>query len=78
MKYNYSGLDWQAVDRSREQNGSNELIPPEVEGFWDKLIGNFKDPIIFILVVALVVTVILAIFGFAAWYEGWGLPSQLL
>ena len=73
MKYKFSGLNSNDVKKSRDKNGSNQLSPPKVEGFWDKLMGNFKDPIIVILVVALVITVILAIFGFAAWYEGVGI-----
>lgn len=70
MKYNVRGLTTQEVENSRTQHGFNELTPQEVEGFWNKLIGNFKDPIILILVVALVLMVTLAILGFAPWYEG--------
>ncbi|MBU1397529.1 MAG: HAD-IC family P-type ATPase, partial [Proteobacteria bacterium] len=78
MKYNFKGLNSQSVQKSREQNGTNEIAPPKMEGFWEKLIGNFKDPIIFILVVALAITVVLAIFGFAKWYEGVGIAIAVI
>ncbi|MBF0592216.1 MAG: HAD-IC family P-type ATPase, partial [Nitrospirae bacterium] len=78
MKFTYSGLDTGAVEKSRQQHGSNQLAPPEIEGFWEKLIGNFKDPIIIILLVALVVITILAVFGFAKWYEGVGIAIAVV
>lgn len=41
-KYSYKGLSDREVIESREKNGSNEIPPPEIETFWDKLIENFK------------------------------------
>lgn len=41
-KYSYKGLSDREVLESRETYGSNEIPPPEIETFWDKLIDNFK------------------------------------
>ena len=43
------------------------------ETFADKLIENLKDPMIIILIVALVVVLGLAILGYTEWYEGVGI-----
>jgi magnesium-transporting ATPase (P-type) len=68
-----SGLSDAQVTASRAKNGTNELPPPEVEGFWDKLKENFEDPIIRILLVALGITLVLAFLGYADWLEGLGI-----
>lgn len=78
MKFNYTGLTEQQVLESREKYGANIITSGEVETFWDKFFGNFKDPIIMILVVALVVTVLLSIFGYVPWYEGIGIAVAVL
>ena len=72
MKFTYTGLSEQEVRDSRNQHGSNAVTTQNVETFWDKLIANLKDPIIMILIVALLVTLALAALGFAPWYEGLG------
>ncbi|MFW5636731.1 MAG: cation-transporting P-type ATPase, partial [Thermodesulfobacteriota bacterium] len=69
----FKGLTRNEVEESRRIHGSNQLTPQEVETFWDKLKDNFKDPMIVILVVALLVVTVLAVFGFAEWYEGVGI-----
>ncbi len=69
MKYNFQGLTSLEVAESRKQNGTNELRPMEVESFWDKLKGNFQDPIIIILVVALGIMVLFSFFDVTEWYE---------
>ncbi len=71
--FTFKGLTQSEVEESRRQHGSNQLSPQEVETFWDKLKDNFKDPMIMILVVALVIVTILAVFGFTEWYEGVGI-----
>ncbi len=73
MKFNYSGLAEDAVLVSRQTHGTNAVTTQEAETFWDKFIDNFKDPIILILVVALVITVTLSVFGYVPWYEGIGI-----
>lgn len=71
--FSFRGLTAEEIAESRRRNGSNRLTPPETETFWDKLLDNFRDPMIFILVIALGVVVLLAVFGFAEWYEGVGI-----
>lgn len=74
MKYrDIIGLNDQQVAESREKNGSNELPPSEIESFFDKLKGNFEDPLIKILLVALAITLVLAYLGYADWVEGLGI-----
>ncbi|MFL2808877.1 MAG: HAD-IC family P-type ATPase [bacterium] len=78
MKFSYPGLSDQEVSESRQTNGANELTNQESEGFFAKLRANLKDPIIVILLVALVVTVSLAALGFAPWYEGLGIAIAVV
>ncbi len=73
MKFSYSGLTEQQAQQSRAQYGSNDVASQESEGFWDKLLANLKDPIIIILMVALLITVVLTFLGYAEWYESVGI-----
>ncbi len=73
----YEGLTQQQAEASRHQHGSNQLTPPETETFWEKLLDNFKDPMIVILMVALGIVTALAVFGFAEWYEGVGIAAAV-
>ena len=78
MKFNYPGLSDKAVTESRETYGANVVTTQESENFLDKLLKNLKDPIIVILIVALGVTVLLAVLGFAPWYEGLGIAIAVV
>lgn len=78
MEYNFQGLTTFQVDASRSTHGTNQLTPPESESFFDKLQDNFKDPMIIILMVALGLVTILAIAGFAEWYEGVGIAAAVV
>ncbi|MBF0278820.1 MAG: calcium-translocating P-type ATPase, PMCA-type [SAR324 cluster bacterium] len=78
MKFNYSGLNEEDVQRSRASGGSNAVTSQEVESFFDKLRNNASDPIILILVVALVVTMVMTLLGFSPWYEGVGIAIAVL
>ena len=55
----YQGLNKQAVEESRRVNGTNALtqIPPDP--LWKKILEGFKDPMIIILCVALVIQFVL-------------------
>ena len=64
-----NGLSDIQVEESRKKNGTNRLSEVISESFWDKLKGNFADPIIKILCVALIINVIFAFLGKAHWYE---------
>jgi len=69
MKYEYTGLSASEVEQSRESHGSNDLSLIRGESFMDKLKANFKNPIIIILMVALVLILVLSFFGQSEWYE---------
>ena len=65
----FTGLLPDEVKASREQYGSNELtqIPPDP--LWKKILEGFKDPMIMILLVAMVVQFVLFLLGQAEWFE---------
>ncbi len=73
MKFNFPGLTDQDVKNARAKYGRNAITTIERETFWDKLLNNFKDPIIIILIVALGITVALTFLGYTKWYESVGI-----
>lgn len=52
----YQGLSDSEVEESRHQHGDNILTPPDKESIWKLLAEKFKDPIIIILLIALVLS----------------------
>ncbi len=78
MKYNISGLSEEEIKKSREKHGTNELTPAETTTFLDKLKENFDDPIIKILIVALVINVVFFFLGQTEWYESLGIAIAVL
>lgn len=80
MKSNcYVGLNNLGVEKSRTQHGSNKLTQKESESFWQKYIGNFKeDPIMKILLLALIINVVFVFFGKSQWYESFGIALAVL
>lgn len=77
MKF-YKGLTTSEVEDSRKKYGTNQLTPAQGETFWDKLKGNLNDPIIKILIVALVINVIFFFFGKSEWYESLGIAVAVV
>ncbi|XOQ53341.1 MAG: P-type Ca(2+) transporter [Succiniclasticum sp.] len=72
------GLTSEEARRSREQYGNNALSTPPQETFFRKLLGNFNDPIIRILLVALLVNVIFVYMGQADVLETIGIFVAIL
>ncbi len=72
------GLSDGEVAESRQKYGSNSITEQVSETFWQKLLGNFEDPIIKILCVALVINVIFAVMGKAEWYETVGIALAVI
>ena len=72
------GLNDTEVEKSREQFGKNQLTEQKREGFWRKLLGNFNDPMIKILCVALIINIVFACLGKVAWYESVGIAAAVL
>lgn len=67
------GLNASQVEESRKKYGSNALTEVPADPLWKKILEGFKDPMILILLVALVVQVILFIMGQAEWFEPAGI-----
>lgn len=67
MKFN--GLTKAEVEASRKQYGANSLTEISLDPLWMKILQGFKDPMIMILLVALVVQLALFFMGQSEWYE---------
>lgn len=74
----HHGLTSKEVDESRQKHGANTLtqIPPDP--LWKKILEGFKDPMIMILLVALVVQVVLFFLKQAEWFEPVGILIAIL
>jgi Ca2+-transporting ATPase len=72
-RYHFAGLSNTEVITSRSIHGTNALDTPKVETFCEKLLDNFRDPLIKILCIALTITIVLAFFGYSSWLEGIGI-----
>jgi len=73
-----TGLTDAQVQEMKSKFGDNSITEQAREGFWDKLKGNFDDPIIKILIFALILNVIFAFLGKAEWYESVGIAMAVL
>ena len=72
------GLTQSEAEESRKKYGANTLtqIPPDP--LWKKILEGFKDPMIMILLVALVVQVVLFFLGQAEWFEPAGILVAIM
>lgn len=59
-KHQYQGLTKQEVEESRRLHGENVLTPPEKASLWSQFLEKFEDPIIRILLVAWLLSMIIA------------------
>ena len=59
-KHQYQGLSEQQVEESRRQHGENILTPPEKASLWSQFLEKFEDPIIRILLVAWLLSMVIA------------------
>ena len=66
------------VEEQRNKYGSNKLTEKKQDGFWKKYIEAFNDPIIKILLVALVINLVFVFTGNAEWYEAVGIFVAVL
>lgn len=82
----YKGLTQQEVEQKRSEFGSNVLTPPEKTSLWVRFFEKFKDPIIIILLVALLLSFAISCFhcfgpeqeGFSAFLEPIGIFVAIL
>lgn len=65
------GLNQQQVAESRNRHGDNVLTPPEKASVWTQFLEKFKDPLIKILLVALVLSIGIACYE-AFWLNAGG------
>ena len=74
----YKGLTKNEVEESRRKYGTNTLteIPPEP--LWRKILHGFSDPMIMILMVALVIQLVLYFMGQSEWYEPVGVLAAIM
>lgn len=72
------GLTEEEAAQSRKEHGDNRLSEQKVESFWEKLWGNFGDPMIKILCVALIINVVFAFLGQTEWYESVGIALAVI
>ncbi len=66
------GLTSEEAEASRAAHGSNALIAKKKKGFFRQLLGNFSDPIIRVLLIALGAN-ILVLGGHCNWFETGGI-----
>lgn len=71
------GLTEKDVRRSKEQYGDNALVRSKKHSFLGEYFSNFGDPIIKILLVALVVSIVIRLRDFN-WYETIGIAAAIL
>ena len=56
------GLSKKEVDESRRKHGDNVLTPPKKEPIWKQFLEKFNDPIIRILLIALVLSIAVSLY----------------
>ncbi|MBQ7412106.1 MAG: hypothetical protein IJW10_04285 [Clostridia bacterium] len=52
------GLSNKEVERSRLENGTNEIKAKKRASFWSSFVSNLADPIIRVLIIALFINII--------------------
>ena len=67
------GLTSEEAAQSLKKYGNNALSQPPRQTFFEKLLDNFRDPIIRILIVALLINVVFVYMGYADWLETAGI-----
>ena len=68
--HHYTGLNTEEVLASRLKYGSNLLVPPARRSVWLEFLDKFKDPLINILLVALCLSVGIAVYSYFSGEEG--------
>lgn len=66
----YQGLNAKQVEENRAKYGLNVLTPPKKESLFHQFIEKFKDPIIRILLIALVMSIGVSIYMYVTDQEG--------
>ncbi len=72
-----TGLSEEEVKKSKEKHGDNTLTKEKTKGFWRRFFENLNDPIIKVLIIALVVEVVFT-FGHCNFIEIGGILAAIL
>ena len=72
------GLKTAEIDERRAKYGSNSLTQLERDSLLTKIIQGFKDPMIMILMVALIIQGVLYFMGQAEWFEPVGILVAII
>ena len=72
------GLTHEEVVESRRKHGDNLLTPPEKEPVWKQFLEKFEDPIIRILLIALLLSIGVSSYQLIAGAEGWSVMLEPL
>ncbi|MEG0797379.1 MAG: calcium-translocating P-type ATPase, PMCA-type [Acidaminococcaceae bacterium] len=78
MKNKHFGLNDEQVAASLTKHGDNSLTQPPQETFVHKLLSNFQDPIIKILIFALLINIFFVYSGHGDWIESGGIFLAIL
>ncbi len=74
----YQGLTMEEAEVSYQKYGTNRLTPKKKRTFWQTYWGNYDDPIILVLLVALGINVVFTFFGKVDWHECAGILISVL
>ena len=83
LKNKYRGLSEEEVKKSRETYGENVVAPPERDPWWKMYLETYEDPIIRILLIAIILSLCIAGYkyyttGEFEWYEPVGVIVAVL
>ena len=73
----YRGLTSAQAEASRRQHGSNALTERRRRGFWRSFLANLNDPVIRVLLAALLLNLLLTFRG-SDWVEAAGIAASVL
>ena len=73
-----NGLTQAEVERNRRLHGNNLLTPPEKDPVWKQFLEKFEDPIIRILLIALLLSIGVSSYQLITGAEGWSVMLEPL
>ena len=73
-----NGLTHAEVEASRRKYGDNLLTPPEKEPVWKQFLEKFQDPIIRILLIALLLSIGVSLYQLFTGVAGWSVMLEPL
>ena len=73
-----NGLNPKQVEESRRKHGDNVLTPPEKDPLWKQFLEKFSDPIIRILLIALLLSIGVSVYQLCTGSVGWSVMLEPL